>query len=53
MAEDGKKKGGKLKKFFLFALFASAVAAIVKFAKGRRQGLGDNEWQELPPPDGG
>jgi hypothetical protein len=51
MAEEGKKKGGKLKKFFLFAFFAAAAAAVVKFMKGRREGLGENEWQELPPPE--
>ena len=37
-AEGGKKKGGKLKKFFLFAAIAAAVAWAVRFFKGRRAG---------------
>lgn len=57
MAEDqvpeGKKKGGKVKKFFLFAAIAALVAGLVKFFKGRSSGYDDNEWQELPPPQGG
>ena len=53
MAEETKKKGGKLKKFFLFAFIAAIVAAVVKLVKGRRAGFDDNEWQELPPPEGG
>ncbi len=43
------KKGGKLRKFFLFAFFASLIGAAVKFMKGRRGGE-ESEWQELPPP---
>jgi hypothetical protein len=52
--EDGgeKKKGGKFKKFFLFALFAAGAAAVMRFLKGRRAGEDENEWQELPPPAG-
>jgi hypothetical protein len=51
---DEKKKGGKLKKFFLFAAIAGLVTAIMQFMKRRRgQGMEDNEWQELPPPAGG
>jgi hypothetical protein len=46
------KKGGKLKKFVLFAFFAAAAAALVRFFKGRRAGEDENEWQELPPPAG-
>ena len=57
MAEDqvteGKKKGGKVKKFFLFAALAALVAGLVKFFKGKSSGYDDNEWQELPPPQGG
>lgn len=54
MAEDTetteKKKGGKLKKFFLFAALAGAAAWAVKTFRGR--GYDENEWQELPPPEG-
>ncbi len=46
------KKGGKFKKFVLFAFFAAAAAAVVRFLKGRRAGEDENEWQELPPPAG-
>jgi hypothetical protein len=47
------KKGGKLRKFFLFAVIAGAVAAVLNFVKKRRgASLDDNEWQELPPPEG-
>ena len=48
----GKKKGGKVKKFFLFAAIAALVAGVVRFVKGRRAGDEENEWQELPPPAG-
>ena len=44
------KKGGKLKKFFLFALIAGIGTAVLRMVKGRRGGLDDSEWQELPPP---
>jgi hypothetical protein len=45
------KKGGKLKKFFLFAFFASLIGAAVQYMK-RRRGTGEeSEWQELPPPE--
>ena len=50
MGEE-KKKGGKLKKLFLFAFFASVFGAIVSFMKRRRAGGDENEWQELPPPE--
>ena len=50
MGED--KKGGKFKKFFLFAAIAGLVGAVVTFFKRRRGGLEENEWQELPPPEG-
>jgi hypothetical protein len=46
----GEKKGGKLKKFFLFAFIAGLVSAAVSFVKRRRAGGEENEWQELPPP---
>jgi hypothetical protein len=47
------KKGGKLKKFFLFTFFAGLAAAVMTFLKRRRgAGVEENEWQELPPPSG-
>jgi len=49
---EGKKKGGKVKKFFLFAAFAGLAAAAMRFVKGRRAGTQENEWEELPPPAG-
>jgi Na+/melibiose symporter-like transporter len=46
------KKRGKLRKFFLFAMIAGAVAAVLKFVKKRRgAGMEESEWQELPPPE--
>jgi hypothetical protein len=45
-----KKKGGKIKKFFLFAALAALVGGLVNFFKRRREGLEESEWQELPPP---
>jgi hypothetical protein len=45
-----KKRGGKIKKFFLFAALAGLVGAVVSFFKRRREGLEESEWQELPPP---
>ena len=53
MAEDEtteKKKGGKVRKFFLFAAIAGMIAGLVKFMKGRRGGFEEDEWRELPPP---
>ena len=50
MGKDKEKKGGKKKKFFLFALFAGLAGALASFLKRRRgQGIEENEWQELPP----
>jgi hypothetical protein len=46
------KKGGKLKKFFLFAFIAGLISAAVSFVKRRRGGIEESEWQELPPPSG-
>jgi hypothetical protein len=51
--KDNEKKGGKLRKFFLFAMFAGAIASLMAFFRRRKGGMGDNEWQELPPPAGG
>jgi hypothetical protein len=46
----GEKKGGKIRKFFLFAAIAGGFAALMKMMKGRRGAVDDSEWQELPPP---
>ena len=46
------KKGGKVRKFFLFAALAGLAAGLVKFFKGRKPGFEEDEWQELPPPEG-
>lgn len=49
MSKDKEKKSGK-KKFFLFALFAGLIGAVVTFFKRRRgHGIEESEWQELPP----
>jgi hypothetical protein len=47
------KKGGKVRKFFLFAFLVGLVTGVVQYLK-RRRGLGgeESEWQELPPPSG-
>jgi hypothetical protein len=50
--DDGGKKGGTLRKFFLFAAIAGIATAAMRFLKGRRAGMEENEWQELPPPSG-
>jgi hypothetical protein len=52
MGKDKEKKGGKMRKFFLFAMIAGAVAAVLNFVKKRRGGMEENEWKELPPPEG-
>ena len=53
MGEDD-KKGGRGKRFFLWALILGIGAAIVAiFRRRRSQGLEESEWQELPPPEGG
>ena len=44
------KKGGKIRKFFLFAAIAGLVTAIFQFVKRRRAGSDETEWQELSPP---
>ena len=44
------KKGGKIRKFFLFAAIAGLVTATLQFVKRRRAGSDETEWQELPPP---
>jgi hypothetical protein len=50
MGKDKEKKGGKFKKFFLFAALAAAFGYVVRMAKGRRGASDETEWQELPPP---
>ena len=50
---EPKKKKGKVKKFFLFAMFAAAIAGVVSvFKKRRNEGFEESDWQELPPPAG-
>jgi hypothetical protein len=49
---EGKKRG-KLRKFFRLAFFAGLIGGMVAFFKRRRAGgAQENEWQELPPPEG-
>ena len=52
-AEETKKRGffGKLMRLAFFAAIVGAVVAIFKRRRGKD--LGDDEWQELPPPAGG
>jgi hypothetical protein len=53
MGKDKEKMHGKLRKFFLFAMFAGAAAAVMNVLKKRRgAGMEDSVWQELPPPVG-
>ena len=48
---SGEKRGGKMRKFFLFAMIAGLIGAAVSFLKRRRAGdLEEGDWQELPPP---
>ena len=49
---EEKKSGHKVRKFFLFAALAGLVAGLMKFFKGRKAGFEEDEWQELPPPEG-
>ena len=41
-----------MRKFFLFAALAGLVAGAVRILKGRRGGFEDDEWRELPKPEG-
>ncbi len=51
MAEE--RKGGKVRKLFLFAAMAGLIGAIVSFIRRRRgASMEEVEWQELPPPEG-
>jgi hypothetical protein len=45
------KKGGKLRKLFLFTALAGLVGAVVTFFRRRRAQSEESEWQELPPPE--
>lgn len=49
---EEKKKGGKVRKFFLFAALAGLVAGAVRILKGRRGGFEDDDWRQLPPAEG-
>lgn len=50
MGDDG-KKGGKLRKLFLFAVIAGLVTSVMRVLKRRRgASFEESEWQELPPP---
>jgi hypothetical protein len=50
--EEEKKKGHKVRKFFLFAAIAGLIAGLMRFFRGRKAGFEEDEWQELPPPEG-
>ena len=50
--EREERKGGKMRKLFLFVVIAGLVGAAVSFFKRRREGAEEAEWQELPPPEG-
>lgn len=47
--ENGKKKGGKIKKLFFLSALAGIGAAIFKKKKGAGQDAG---WEEAKPPEG-
>lgn len=56
MAEgnEDKKKRGFFGKLMRIAFIAAIVGAVVTIFKRRRgKDLGEDEWQELPPPAGG
>jgi len=51
---DQKKKRGFFRKLLRLAFIGAIVAGVVTFFKRRRgQDFGEDEWQELPPPQGG
>jgi hypothetical protein len=52
LEQEEKKGSHKVRKFFLFAALAGLVAGLMKFFKGRKAGFEEDEWQELPPPEG-
>jgi hypothetical protein len=52
--EDSKKKRGFFGRLMRIAFIAAIVGAVVAIFKRRRgKDLGDDEWQEIPPPAGG
>ena len=51
---DQKKKRGFFGKLLRLAFIGAIIAGVVAFFKRRRgQDFGEDEWQELPPPEGG
>lgn len=52
--EEKKKKRGFFGRLMRIAFIAAVVGAVVAIFKRRRgKDLGEDEWQELPPPAGG
>ncbi|MGH2528828.1 MAG: hypothetical protein ACRDH0_05775 [Actinomycetota bacterium] len=52
--EESEKKHGFFGKLLRLAFIGAMIAAIVAFFKRRRgQEFSEDEWQELPPPEGG
>ncbi len=52
--EETKKKRGFFGRLMRFAFIAAIVGGVVAIFKRRRgKDLGEDEWQELPPPAGG
>ena len=51
---DEKKKRGFFGKLLRLAFIGAIIAGVGAFFKRRRgQDFGEDEWQELPPPEGG
>ena len=51
---EEKKKRGFFGRLFRLAFIAAIVAGVVAFFKRRRGAdFSEDEWQELPPPEGG
>jgi hypothetical protein len=52
--EDSTKKRGFFGRLMRIAFIAAIVGAVVAIFKRRRgKDLGEDEWQEIPPPAGG
>ncbi|HZD18298.1 MAG TPA: hypothetical protein VE669_09180 [Actinomycetota bacterium] len=52
--EETKKKRGFFARLMRIAFIAAIVGAVAAIFKRRRgKDLGEDEWQELPPPAGG
>jgi hypothetical protein len=50
---EGEEGGGhKVRKFFLLAAIAGLVAGLMGVLQGPQGGFEEDEWQELPPPEG-